>query len=624
MTSSLNRITWAASFALIALLTYTIYAQGFSADWTFDDKQQLQLLSQVRDFDSAMMYLVTNKNISPTDRPVSMASFLLNLNDWPNNRAGFRQVNVLLHILNGLLLVLISRSVAQLVPSLRPHKNGFAISLAAIWMLHPMLASTSFHIIQRMVLLAATFSLIGTAMYLYGRNKLVEGNKDGFAWMSAGMIVGAGIGALAKENAVLTPLMVAALEFTVLSRFAPIVNRHLIHWRVLFFALPTTAFLIYAIYYLSSADLHYIQRSFTLDERIFSEGIILFEYLRQILVPDITAMGPYQDDVSRIRGPEIATWLALSAWLLLLSLALVWRRKYPAFSFGVLFFLAGHLLESTFIHLELYFEHRNYLPSLGPIGALVAFAWTTNKKWPKQISFGFAALMGLLLWQTSTLWGSDKDAAITWYKYHPTSSRATQNLATYFQRLGDYDKAASIIIRGYQNNRFSGGLALNVVISMCFDTPTTQQYKSLPNQIAKDADKLDYNTAVLKTLHNQITLFANGKCDSFNADQNIAVARGLLNNPAYQKPVAQYGLFMAIARAMETQGRKDEAIRTKIRAFKVSPAAIAAKTIFFQLLEMGNKDAAMTFLSEARELTPSYSAMYDSWEKNIENNAPSN
>jgi tetratricopeptide (TPR) repeat protein len=335
-------------------------------------------------------------------------------------------------------------------------------------------------------------------------------------------------------------------------------------------------------------------------------------------------MGPYQDDIWRIRGAETITWLALSAWLLLLSLALAWRHRYPAFSFAVLFFLAGHLLESTIFSLELYFEHRNYLPSLGPIGALVATAWVYNKTWPRYVCFGFAAFLGLLLWQTSTLWGNDKDAAIAWNKKHPTSTRATQNLATYYQKQGEYDKAASTIIQGYHNNRTSGPLALNVVISMCFDTPTTQQYKSLPEQIAKDAHKLDYNTIVIKTLHSQITLFANGKCNAFNAVQSIAIAKGLLNNRAYQKPVAQYGLMMAIARAMETQGRNDEAMQTKISAFRVSPAVTTAKSIFFQLLEMGRKDTAVSFLSEARKLTPSFSAQYDSWVNSIQNRPSSN
>ena len=39
-------------------------------------------------------------------------------------------------------------------------------------------------------------------------------------------------------------------------------------------------------------------------------------------------------------------------------------------AFAVLFFLAGHILESSIFPLELIFEHRNYLPSFGPWFAL--------------------------------------------------------------------------------------------------------------------------------------------------------------------------------------------------------------------------------------------------------------
>ncbi len=57
----------------------------------------------------------------------------------------------------------------------------------------------------------------------------------------------------------------------------------------------------------------------------------------------------------------------------LILTALVRRKKWPLFAFAVLWFFAGHALESTFLPLEYFFEHRNYLPLLGPIFALVVF-----------------------------------------------------------------------------------------------------------------------------------------------------------------------------------------------------------------------------------------------------------
>jgi len=50
-----------------------------------------------------------------------------------------------------------------------------------------------------------------------------------------------------------------------------------------------------------------------------------------------------------------------------LGLGLGLLRRRPLAAFGILFFFAGHRLESTLIPLELAFEHRNDLPSLGLI-----------------------------------------------------------------------------------------------------------------------------------------------------------------------------------------------------------------------------------------------------------------
>ena len=327
---------WLITLIITAVVTYAAYSPGFGAGWTYDDTSYLKHLANVRDFDTAMVYLVRDKSISITDRPISMASFLLNIRDWPDNPSGFRQINVLLHILNGLLVAAVVRLIARRIPKLSSSYNGFAVAVAAIWMLHPFLASTSFHVIQRMVLLAATFSLIGVIMYLHGRGQLAKSNRDGYAWMTAGMLVSGGLGTLAKENAALVPLLIAVLEYTVLCRYTPISDRFLRLWKIIFFVFPAFLLLAYGIHYItSSAPNLYLIRSFTLSDRIFSESIILFEYVRQILLPDVTQMGPFQDDMWRIRSAGVITWLAVAIWVVLIGLAIFWRRKFPALSFSI-------------------------------------------------------------------------------------------------------------------------------------------------------------------------------------------------------------------------------------------------------------------------------------------------
>ena len=48
-----------------------------------------------------------------------------------------------------------------------------------------------------------------------------------------------------------------------------------------------------------------------------------------------------------------------------LFLAISLRKRNALVSLGLLWFLGGHLLESTVLSIELMFLHRNYLPSIG-------------------------------------------------------------------------------------------------------------------------------------------------------------------------------------------------------------------------------------------------------------------
>jgi protein O-mannosyl-transferase len=77
-------------------------------------------------------------------------------------------------------------------------------------------------------------------------------------------------------------------------------------------------------------------------------------------------------------------------------------------AFGILFFFAGHRLESTLIPLEPAFENRNYLPSLGLILAaadLIGSATGTLARFrPVIAALGLLALFSLGL-ARSWVWG---------------------------------------------------------------------------------------------------------------------------------------------------------------------------------------------------------------------------
>lgn len=613
---SMSHLAWGTLLLATCLATYIIYAQAFGALWTFDDSRVLEGINRVDSIRSAIAYAFHDNTVGILRRPLAMASFLLNPGDWPLHPSGYRHVNTLIHILNGLLLALIAIRVARAVPRLENHAAGFGTTLAIVWMLQPLLASTSLMIVQRMTLLAGTFSLLGSLIYLHGRECFPHQPGKAYIWMGTGLILATVLGVLTKENAVLTPLLVGCLEYAVLSVYTPICHPHLSRWRIVFFGLPALGIALYGGYYCVShlADSYSI-RPFTLGQRVLSETLILFDYVRQIIMPDITSMGPFQDDISRIHGVEPLTIAASVAWLALLYIGVVFRRKLPAVSFAVFFFLTGQLIESSLFPLELYFEHRNYLPSIGILGPLVALAWVPQQRWPKILPLVFAAAMGPLLWQYTTLWAKPMASAKAWAEAHPTSTRAVANLASQYQMNGNTKTAAQIVVGNYKLKPRDGGLALMAVVAQCFSSTPD---RVMIAQVTQEAPYL-YNTVGASfNVHKIIDLHLLGACDTIKPEWIIGIAQGLLQNPGYQgNTLLHYDLLIALARAYGLSGDNMQSIKAKLVAFRIRPQIDDASDIFKGLLASGHFQEAHAFLAEARHCIPGYAEVFASWENDL-------
>ena len=76
-----------------------------------------------------------------------------------------------------------------------------------------------------------------------------------------------------------------------------------------------------------------------------------------------------------------ATWTqpsplpALLWHALLLGFAALYAYRRPLLSLGIALFYLGHLIESTVLNLEVVYEHRLYLPSIGLYLALALLAY---------------------------------------------------------------------------------------------------------------------------------------------------------------------------------------------------------------------------------------------------------
>ena len=416
-------------FFLLALAgIYLLYQLGFVADWTFDDWLTLNGLSQVVDYDSAKTYVLGNTT-GPTGRPIAMLSFLLNVQDWDQHPEGFRQINTAIHLFNILLVAVAAWQIARLVPSLASHAIGFAVFLALIWGVHPLFASGVLSAVQRMVLLSASFVLLGINGYLYGRAQAFSHPLRGQLIMLVSLAVGLVLATFSKENGALMPAFVGLLELQILSRYRPSNLGYLKPIAQLMLWGTLLVFLLYIVLswpaIVAGQDGAY--RDFSWSQRIWSEFLILWEYVRQIFIPDIMTMGPLQDDTSRIHGLDPYTFTALLAWCGALLYSWLQRKRRPILLFGIGFFLVGHLIESSFIQLELYFEHRNYIPSLGLLAIPAALLYLSKSMLLRLLGWIVVLpLLSFLLYLTTSAWADPLVSSQRWFSAHPTSLRALQ------------------------------------------------------------------------------------------------------------------------------------------------------------------------------------------------------
>src|SRR5690606_33515324 len=113
----------------------------------------------------------------------------------------------------------------------------------------------------------------------------------------------------------------------------------------------------------------YPGRTFSSIERLLTQGRMLTMYIGQIMLPLPERLPFFYDDVRISRGlvDPVTTLPASLLVFSLLAFAWLWRTKRPVFTCGVFLFFAGHAMTSSFINLEMAFEHRNHFPLIGAV-----------------------------------------------------------------------------------------------------------------------------------------------------------------------------------------------------------------------------------------------------------------
>lgn len=432
---------WAPlAFLAVLFLGWFAWRPGLSGGFLFDDFVNLPAMGGMGAVDNPQAFwrYITSGTADPTGRPLALLSFLLDANNWPADPAPFLRTNVLLHLLNGALLFVLLRQLGRRLDGPSARTDATAVVGAGVWLLHPLFVSTTLYIVQREAMLPATFTLLGLIAWVHGRARFAASPNAGLAWMIGGLGLCTLLAVLSKANGALLPLLAWVIDAVVLrsGNEAGLPNdRRLRVARGAMLIAPSMLIFAWLAWQLRHLHQNFGIRSWTIGERLLTEPRVLIDYLQLLVVPRTLSTGLYNDGYIVSTGllTPASTFPSLLAILALGATGFALRHRNPALACALLFFFAGHLIESTVLPLELYFEHRNYLPAmlLGWPLARAVIGLRLNKDARASLCAILLLMLAWLTWQRASLWTQQDRMAYLWADQNPTSSRAQATAALF-------------------------------------------------------------------------------------------------------------------------------------------------------------------------------------------------
>ncbi|KAA1194474.1 hypothetical protein F0M18_03325 [Pseudohalioglobus sediminis] len=606
----------AQGLLLVAVLglVYWIYAPGAAGPLLLDDRSSLGKLENLGGSSAQALDYVLGNNSGPLGRPVSMASFVLEKLYGDGSVATAKTVNIALHLITGAVVAWLFTLLLQAVRA--PLAGAAGVLFAAVWMLAPMHVSTVLYVVQRMAMLATLFSLLALVGYLYWRRSVSAGRPQ--HWRLLPVVAAIALAVFSKENGILVIPLILLTEVIWLQCCDDngSVLKGLRKWAGLAITAGLVATLLLLLVYWGALDARHHFREFNLAERLFTQSRVLWDYVSQFYLPDPRHLGIYHDDfaVSQSLLQPGATLYAVLGWALVLALLpLLWRWPWwRRVMLGPVFFLAAHAMESTVWPLELYFEHRNYLPSVGLVLLPLSGFALLASRWP-QVARPLLAWCGVaivvLTVQTSplvTIWSSGPLLTMHHVNGHPESARANRDYATLLARAGAADAALRYSEAAYHsaqkyaaaNDEHHGDFVLrNIALACMARAPLAPaEYTELGSQ------NPDRPLGQVFTMSTVIKLRQQDACPGFDWDGFMEHLAGLYLQ-RFDTRLASTHMFAALAMLANAHGHWEYAHAYTQRYLERAPGSVRAMLMQLHFATaLGRSEEAQGYIDRLQEL----------------------
>ena len=549
-------------FVFITLIiTFFAYFPGLSGDFIFDDASNLRhiaVYNQYNGFDALIKYVLSNES-GVLKRPISTLSFLLNSTTWPANAYYFKLTNIIIHLINGLLLYLVTCKLLIQLNFKANQIKYIALIHMSIWLLHPYFVSTTLYVVQRMSMFPALFVLIGIYLYLKARETVIKNQVWGIIYLILAVGLCTLLATLSKENGIILPILLLVIENILnKSNSKNKLNKNL---KLIFLILPSLIITIAFIYKIPDFIENYNLREFSIVERLLTQPRVVMTYLFHLFAPNYLTESVYTDGfiVSTSLIQPLSTLLSILFVLTLIIFAIMKRKSSPLISLSILFFFTALIIESTVVPLEIYFEHRSYLPSLFIFLPLSVFLFN-GIKYSKIYMIIISAIIFYLSLSTylrSDLWGNNiKLITVTSLKF-PESVRATNRRASILFSQGHTSIAIKLLDNAAQSHP-NLTIKLNIIKLKC----------SIKQSIDRDFNdllqSLKYQSVTKDDRNSLIAIFnllSTSDCTKDSIMSYHKLVQAIKHNKGYNNPAIKSTLDFHEAYVLLKMGNYKQALK---------------------------------------------------------------
>jgi protein O-mannosyl-transferase len=430
----------------IAVTGFVLYANTLKSPFLFDDQAHITENAHIRMTEFALQPIADAAFESPLpERPVANISFALNYFFHQYNVTGYHLTNIAIHILSAIFLFLLLRNTLAL-PIFKDkfkHSQFLAFTAALLWMLHPVQTQAVSYIVQRMTSMAVMFYIMSIYFYVKGRLAYKSGRR-GWPWFF-GCVLAAILSFGCKEISATLPFFILFYDWFFFGDLKAVWLRK----RLFFIIAAFAVFLILSLLYISPEPVRQIavehQRwGFSVGERIMTEFRVIIFYIGLLIFPSPARLNLDHDFIistSLLNPPQ--TLISIIIILGLILSAFICAKKHRLISFCILWFFGNLFIESSFIGIELVYEHRLYLPSMFAVFAFVCLIWNFLK--PNLLrAFVFILAASLLFAATfarNKVWADEVQLWQDSAAKSPDKPRPNYNLATALYERKDYPQA---------------------------------------------------------------------------------------------------------------------------------------------------------------------------------------